>query len=993
MGGNEIRVGPEDWDRAIADSEGPQLVVAGPGTGKTEFLVRRARHLVESGKARPAETLILTFSRRAAADLGRRAVSTESWAGPVTATFHSFAHRLLEARGARSSQPVPTLLTGPEQVALVSDLLASEDPTGWPLQYRSLLSSRTLAAEVADFLLRARERLLEPADVAELAQKRPQWQALAAFMARYNHQLQERRRIDYGALIAEAISTLAAPGVAAEVAAQCRYVLVDEYQDTSPAQARLLELLVAQHRNITAAGDPYQSVYSFRGADLTNVVDFTDRFRHHDGSPARRLILTTSFRVPAAILEGALRVTAGGELPGGAGPVEPAPHAGRVEAYLFDQASAEAEWIAAQVERAHLEERLELRRMAVLVRSTRHLLPELSRALERRGIRHDTPDRRLVDHAAVRLIFDLTIVAGLDPASGIHESPTPDEADRAMRRLLLGPMFRLSLSHQRRLLRSRRRSNRQWAEIAGELENDGGLANLLSDPTWAVALPAADGFWTVWTALDGFRELVADPQFEEFRAALASFSQVLDQQYRRDPTVTLYEFYRRAMIEDFEASPLISYQRPGVDQLVLTTLHQAKGLEFDIVFVADATEGVFPDLRRSTALLHPEYLAASRSNGDIGFRIQEEMRLAYTAMTRASRRVVWTATTAAIDEGERRPSRFLLAASGRGSFTDLGPPPSNVTVPVTAPEVQALLRRVVTDPSASQPRRLAALTVLCHPPDGRWQPVELAGIAAKGPDTGVMRAGFRLSPSQAEAYEACPRRYVFERRLLAADDFSPYAHFGSLIHRVLEDSEAEARGEGQAHATLEAAKAVLDQVWMEDADFGSPVLNEAWRRRGRKLLENMHQDWPGGDASVVEVERRIQMEVDGITWSGKVDRFERHLPGELRVVDYKTSASEPTKDEAARSLQLGFYVLAARHDHEVSSWGWVSAAELWYPLARRTVSQFDMDQVADVERRMVVVGRRITAERWDATPGPHCDRCPVRLCCPAWPEGREAFVS
>src|SRR5687767_5503704 len=165
-----------------------------------------------------------------------------------------------------------------------------------------------------------------------------------------------------------------------------------------------------------------------------------------------------------------------------------------------------------------------------------------------------------------------------------------------------------------------------------------------------------------------------------------------------------------------------------------------------------------PDLARS-----PE--AATR------FRLQEEMRLAYTAMTRARQRVVWTATSAAIDEGERRPSRFLLAASGHASFRDIGSPPSELHKrPITSGEARATLGRGPPHPSALAVEGLSALATLCAPPPaGRWSAATFAGAPERGPDRGVVSAPFRLSPTQAETYDRCPRQYAFERRLGAGD--------------------------------------------------------------------------------------------------------------------------------------------------------------------------------------------------------------------------------
>ena len=988
------QVEPDSWPQAIADSDGPQLVVAGPGTGKTEFLVARAIHLVESGKAKPSQILLLTFSRRAAQELSQRVGAGLPAGGPGinASTFHSFAHRLLEVHGpgAFGWTAVPTLLTGPEQVALVSTLLRSQDPALWPLPLRALLPTNTLGEELADFLLRSRERLLDPPALAHLAADRPAWRALSGFMISYDHELERRGRIDYGGLLAAAVRCLEDPSVAAALDDQFRYVLVDEYQDTSPAQARMLELLAGGHTNLTAAADPYQSVYSFRGAEVANVAEFEERFGPL-GQP-RRLILSQSFRVPAEILEGALRIVTGGELPGGAGPVRPAAHQGRVEGYVFDQATAEAEWIASEVEYLVRTEELAWADIAILVRSTRHLLPELSRALGRRQIPHDTPDRRLVDHPAVQLVFDLALASSQQGSS--------DEVDRAVRRVLLGPLFGLSLSAERTLYRVRQRGQAGWNEIIrSELSEGAALSDLLADSAWASRLPANHGFWHLWTSLPQLEGLVTDDNHADYRAAWAAFAQVLDRQEERDPTVTLLDVRQLAENDDYEAVPLLSLQGRRADRITLTTLHQAKGLEFEVVFIADAAEGVFPDLRRSRALLRPEMLSPTYANSPnpVRLRLQEEMRLAYTAMTRARRRVVWTATSAAIDEGERRPSRFLLAALGVDGFDQVGPPQhSTDRRPVTQTEAQASLRRLLTDPAQGAAHRWAALATLASPADSRpdqlWDAAAFAGVPEHGPDTGLVSLPLTLSPSQADAYTTCPRRYALERRVQTSQESGPYAEFGSIIHHVLEVAEREAVESRRPHAELERALEVLDQTWDDSANFGSPVLNQAWHQRGRQLIEQMYKTWPGGEAIPVVLERKLELELGGHQWQGYADRIEQHKSGELRVVDYKTSKTLAAVDDAEESLQLGFYLLAAAADPELAAQGKPTAAELWYPLkeARRS---FDLANLPKVAGELTSVAAAIASEDWTPRPGPQCGRCRVRIVCPAWPEGREGFVS
>ncbi len=979
----EWRIDPEHWGEALAAVDGPQIVVAGPGAGKTEFLVRRATHLIREVVDRADEVAVLTFSRRAAADLRRRIADgvDRSITAIASSTFHSFAARLLETAG----RP-PNLLTGPEQVALVSELLSKTDPSKWPVNMRGLLGSSTFAADTTDFLLRCLERLIDPDELERRATARPQWRALPDFYRLSLSELEKRGRTDYGSLLLQTVSALDDPEVRRLVTA--RYVIVDEYQDTSPAQAALAERLIAGTGNITVAADPYQSVYSFRGADLNNVADFPDRFKSVDGFPARRIVLTESFRVPPPILDAALRVTGPGELPGSTGPVRPAPHAGSVEAYVFDQASAEAEWIAGEVEKLHLVDRVPYSAIAVLLRSKRRLLPELSRALARRGVPHEQPDVRLVDHPAVQAIFDLARAATL-----IADRRDGEELDHAIRRLVLGFLYRIPISRERELHRLKARQGAGWPEVLETGVPDGAkLAALLSEPSWATDRSALDGFWHVWQALPQFESAVADPGAREHRAAWSSFSQALGRQAERDPAMSLVDYRRTTSEEDFEATPLLGYSAPGHDSLTLTTLHQAKGLQFEAVFIADAVETVFPDLRRGLSLLDQQALSGLEGGAEYSrFRLQEEMRLAYSAMTKARTRVVWTATSAGADEGSGRPSRFMLAAAGVQGVDQLSGPGTVERPALTPREAESQLRRTVADPAAPPPRRLAALDVLASDPAGMWVASSFAGARSPGPDTGLIDDRLELSPSQAELFLSCPRQYVFERRLRISDGDSPYARFGSLVHSALELCESRAIAGGRKHGSIEEALSALDEVWTE-AEFGP--LNDSWKRKAILLVQRLWEEWPSTSLDPVALEQRLELDLDGITWVGRADRIERLPTGGLRIVDYKTSKSPLTFEKAKNAIQLGFYMLAAAADPELAGLGPVVEAEFWYPAAKDKTWRrpFDPARLGEVRETLIAAGEAIQTEDWSPRLGEGCRYCRVRSVCPLWPEGREAFA-
>ncbi len=984
MEATDIRVEPDGWDQALHDVGGHQIIVAGPGTGKTEFLVRRTKHLVTNGHARRDEIVVLCFSRRASADLGRRIESALGATGvPVdTTTFHSLALRLLES-ASEGQRPKP--LTTPEQVAVVASILREENQADWPITYRGILSTAAFAAEVADFLMRCSERLLTPADLAARSKDRADWRGLPGLYEHYLARLHETARTDYGVLLVAAVDLLKSES-GQTLAEQYRYVLVDEYQDTSPVQAEIAGLLARSSGNLTVTGDPYQSIYSFRGAELRNIADFSSA--HPDST---RYVLSRSFRVPEAILESALRVVSPGHLPGAVGPVDPAQHEGRSEAFIFDQETAEAEWIAREVENSIRVEGIRPSSIAVLTRSKRELVSELSRALGRRRIPHDPPDSRLVDHPAVRLFHDLVTVAltggGLPTTSALEAA----DADRAMRRVLLGPLLGLGLGQERALLRERRRTWAPWAHVIRQKLTDWpGLADLIENADWATTGTAANGFWHVWTTLDGIADLVNDTSRIEWRRAWAAFAQVLSRQADRDPDLSLAHFFELTEQDDFEATPLLSH-RLTEDRVTLTTLHQAKGLEFDVVFIANAVEGVFPDLRRSRRMLRPELLSPERmvdQGAQHLFQLQEEMRLAYTAMTRARLRVVWTATDAGIDQGEHRPSRFLIAASGMGELAQLGPPKEMIRDPVTLSEAETALRRDLLDPTAPPVRRLAAAGALAQSDVGGWDASSFPGVPVAGPDSPILGDTIHLSPSQADSYQRCPRQYALERRLRLGSASSPYAHFGSLVHAALEKAERPIIGTGVHHAAIDHAIECLEDVWI-DADFGTPELNRAWLRKAIDAITKLYEKWPSKDGVPIDLEKKVEAVIAGVPWVGVIDRIESTQEG-LRIVDYKTSTTPMTVAEAAESLQLGFYSIAldAGEDH-------VAEAQLWYPrTGTKSVStrSLDMESLEKVQEEMERVTTAIRSENWAPAVGSPCERCAFRMSCPAWPEGSGAFL-
>ena len=333
----------------------------------------------------------------------------------------------------------------------------------------------------------------------------------------------------------------------------------------------------------------------------------------------------------------------------------------------------------------------------------------------------------------------------------------------------------------------------------------------------------------------------------------------------------------------------------------------------------------------------------------------------------------------------------MVAALGLSEVSELGPPTPYDGPPVSLTQLQAMLRRVAADPSETLPRRLAAIRTLTSDRN-HWDASRFAGSRVPGPDRGVLPERIRLSPSQAESYETCPRRYVLERRLGVGDGSSVYALFGSLVHEVLERAECAALDAGRPRSELSDALPIVDQVWSESAAFGSPAYNLKWREKAISLLDRMYREWPPTSGPAVALERKLTLRVGGIEWMGYADRIERRTDG-LAIVDYKTGKSIPSVKDAATSLQLGFYLLAAKNDDALAQHGEATSAESWHPATdyKGWTRAFDPSTIDELTSRMESLGAAISAERWDPTPGDACGNCAVRIVCPVQPEGREAF--
>ena len=356
--------------RAVVEHrDGHLLVLAGPGTGKTatlaELVVARIGDPVDPI---PADRILaLTFGRRAARELSDR-ISGRLGGGavPVVSTFHSFAYGVLRQHADPTAfASPPRLLVAAEQDARLRELLTYSIEEGrlqWPESLSRAIGTRGIAEQVRALLARARGQGLDGKDLTRIGRREgvPVWAALGGFFEEYLATLEFEGSLDYAELILRAAVLANDPRAGRALREAFRLIVVDEYQDTDPAQVALLRGLAGGGAQVVAVGDPDQAIYGFRGADVRGILRFPDVFAGPDGQPARIEVLRTTRRFPRAIAQAASGVL---------GPVSLAPLPAEVqrlhrtpvalegrrrcEVRTFPSAAAEAAGVAETLLRAH----------------------------------------------------------------------------------------------------------------------------------------------------------------------------------------------------------------------------------------------------------------------------------------------------------------------------------------------------------------------------------------------------------------------------------------------------------------------------------------------------------------------------------------------------------------------------------------------------------------------------------------------------------------
>jgi DNA helicase-2/ATP-dependent DNA helicase PcrA len=590
--------------QAVEAVDGPVLVLAGAGTGKTRVLTTRLAHILMTGRATPGQVLAVTFTNKAAREMKDRvsALINRPVEGWWLGTFHSLAARLLRRHAETVGlKPNFTILDTDDQLRLLKQLIqaADIDEKKWP--------ARALLAVIE----RWKDRGLTPdkvtgAEQGDFAHGR----ALELYRG-YQERLRTLNACDFGDLLLHNLALFTAHvDVLRSYQRQFRYILVDEYQDTNVCQYLWLRLLAQMHRNICCVGDDDQSIYGWRGAEVGNILRFESEF------PGARIVrLERNYRSTSHILGAASGLIAHNQGRLGKTLWTEGNEGEKVAVRGLWDGEAEARFVGDEVE-AEQRRKTALGQMAILVRAsfqTREFEERFItlgvpyrvvgglRFYERQEIRdaiaylrviHQRDDdlaferivnrpRRGIGEATLRSVHALARSAGVSICEAAARIVETDELKPAARRALGGLV----------------KDFERWRAVSANMDQ-AELAEMVLDESGYTAMLQADKSAEAPGRLENLKELVS--AMEEFDG-LAGFLEHVS-----------------LVMENAEADP--------VDMVNIMTLHSAKGLEFDVVFLPGWEEGLFPHQR------------ALDDSGAAG--LEEERRLAYVGLTRARRRAI-----------------------------------------------------------------------------------------------------------------------------------------------------------------------------------------------------------------------------------------------------------------------------------------------------------------------------------------------------------------
>ncbi len=927
-----------EQNKAVTHVDGPLLIIAGAGTGKTRVISSRISNLIKVEKISPSSVLALTFTEKAANEMVER-VDDEMPLGYeelCIKTFHAFSDMLLREAGVEIGLDASfKIITQVDQWFFFKKHLFDFEldfyrPLGNPNRF--IYSILTHFSRLKDELITP-EAFLAHAESLD-GEERDKTVEIAKTYKKYQDLMIENNLLDFGDLTYYALELLnKRKSVLEEYQNRFKYIMVDEFQDTNYAQFQLVLKLASAHKNIVVVGDDDQSIYKWRGASLSNILQFEEKF------PAcKKVVLKENYRSSQNILDSAYELITNNnpdrlEVKDGIDKRLNSNIAddGQVEVHSFPNFMQESSFVAHKI-KALNENGVPFSEMAVLLRANKLAHPFIDE-FKYLGIPYQVRNPKGL--LALEEIKDL--VALLKTLANPYD-------DIALLRVLKMDVFAIPMERILKVLNKAKKDSLFNSITATEDENM--TIPGTEDPFQMVAALLRSliefskkrpvGLITAeFLRESGYLKYLLDnDKFEEvdninqFAKHVASFE-------KDNVDLSVRDFVAYLNLLEEASMPLAMSSSTNKDAVQVLTAHGSKGLEFDHVFIVNAVKNRFPTTNRRDTFNIPESLTKEiYPEGD--FHIQEERRLFYVSMTRARKHLYISYSMQYEGNKAWKPSPFI-------------------TEIVDKPAV------LLTEHEESED----ALKKLQEFKEPNKAIFELPKFNKA-----------RLSYSQFDAFSTCPLKYNYRYLLNVPSPPSHAANFGSSVHNTLNDFYSLLK-KGKK-PDFEKMTELYEKNWIPYG-YDSWTHENTKKKRGLEIMKNFYEY--NADPWVIPayLERPFNIKVGDYWISGRIDRIDKLSDGTYEVIDYKTGKTR-TVNDLKKDLQLSIYALACKNVFNIP----VSKLTLYFLADNERVStERSDDSLSELPGLLEQKILEMDESAFSANPGFHCSYCEFKLLCPA----------
>ncbi len=951
---------------AVRFGQGPLLIIAGAGTGKTTVITERIKWLVAKEMARPSEILALTFTDKASREMEERVdvVMPMGYTQMWISTFHAFCDRILRNEALHIGlSPNYNLLTQAETVQFLRNHLFKFDlqyfrPLGNPtkfiegmIQHFSRLKDEDISTtEYLEYAQRLKSSKLreisseEKARILELAKAYKTYEELKV----------KEGVMDFADLIANTLKLFRSrPNILSQYRKQFKYILVDEFQDTNFAQYALLKVLAPPRDkpNLTVVGDDSQSIYKFRGAAISNILQFMEEYKG-----THQVILTSNYRSTQTILDKAhqlikhndpdtLEVKLGisKDLKKMRQVKETA-----VEFLYADRVENEAEAVATTIKKLQVSSsNYHYKDFAILIRANKHAEPFI-RAFSRHGIPYQFlgPGMLFRQEEVKDLIAYLKVLTNFEDSVSMYRVLSLETFDVSGRDL--AALTNYGRKHHLSLFETAEQTEKIFVSEKAR-ETVGKIVKMINRHLGLIKKETAGQILYYFLEESGLLKKLTDYNNTQDEKRAGNISKFFDklktyEVEHEDASVFAVSDWLDLSLELGESPMAADIDWTEIEAVNLLTVHSSKGLEFPVVFLVNLVSQRFPTTERREQIPIPEDLIKEiLPVGD--YHLEEERRLCYVGMTRARDQLFLTAADY-YGEGkrEKKISPFVYEALGDEAIN---------TKRLTRDTQQLSIFEW------SKPKEDKSLLASPSP-----QPVTY------------------LTYSMIQTFQECPMHFKARYILGLPTPPSAALSFGTSLHAALRDFYRLDRGKKKPEEFL---MELYQNNWLDEG-YADKQHEKLTFEKGKRFLRAFLDEKENLIIKPLAIEQPFRFRLGSLTVAGKIDRVDAKDEERIEIIDYKTGASVPGQEEVDRDLQLAIYALAATQVPDkpfAKKPEEVQLSLYYFETDEKLRTNKTREQLEQTKKILLDWAQKISESDFSCNKTERCRRCEYRLLCEA----------